>query len=241
MATSQVKTLNARTHLPVIVINVEGRPQWNEVFENNHKIIRSPIGQRFSSLVNAPGNRPYILSKDSRRFVWRRWPIAPGEIFLSDQEKSFGLTHCGHVIIEPNVKVAGSNKEWIFERWQQLVNKCPDIKFVQLIGPKSARVLRGVRLIHTQSFRYALAVLSKSRAFVGTEGGLHHGAAAFGIPAVVLFSEYVSPEITGYTVHRNIWHADTACGMRIPCATCRASMESITVEEVYRNLREILP
>lgn len=240
MATSQVKALNIRTFLPVLVIGLDGRAQWNEVFDNNHRIIRSPIGQRFVKLVNAPGARPYILSKDSRKFVWKRWHIAPGEIFLSDVEKTFGLSHAGHVLIEPNVKVAGSNKEWFFERWQALVNACPDVKFVQLIGSHRGRVLRGVKLVRTPSFRHAMAILSLSRAFVGTEGGLHHAAAAFKVPAVVLFSEYVTPDITGYPEHRNICHADTPCGMRIPCATCRLSMESITVEEVRRNLREII-
>ncbi len=92
----------------------------------------------------------------------------------------------------------------------------------------------------TTTFRQALAVLSVCRAFVGTEGALHHGAAAVGTPAVVLFSEFISPDVTGYPQHRNLRQAGAACGSRKPCKGCAESMRAISVLEVVANLKEIL-
>jgi ADP-heptose:LPS heptosyltransferase len=94
--------------------------------------------------------------------------------------------------------------------------------------------------VQTPSFRAAAAVLANAVAFVGTEGGLHHAAAALGRPAVVLFSEFISPAITGYRTHRNLYHAGQPCGSRSACSGCRASMEAISVDEVVSNLLEIV-
>jgi len=67
-----------------------------------------------------------------------------------------------------------------------------------------------------------------------------HGAAAVGTPAVILWSEFISPDITGYSNMRNIRHAGKACGNRFNCAGCRKAMDAITVSEVLTNLEGIL-
>lgn len=235
MATAQVRAMNIATGRKILVVGRGGIPQWSEVFENNPRIV-----QRYTPgcvrLTNGSGLRPYIEAKTATHWVWKRWPIAPGEIFLSAQEQQFAAAHADGILIEPNTKVDGSNKAWFFDRWQALVDGGGD--FVQ-VGPPGARVLRGVRFVETKSFRLACAVLAVSKAFVGTEGGLHHAAAAFGVPAVVLFSEFISPDITGYPGHRNLRHAGQACGSRLPCEGCRASMAAISVDEVRSNLEEI--
>jgi ADP-heptose:LPS heptosyltransferase len=234
MATSQVKAINAATRRKVLVVGRGGQIQWSEIFENNPRILRRYEGGCVR-LTNGSGLRPYIESKTPTHWVWKRWPIAPGEIFLSVEEKAFAAPHRGRILVEPHTKVEGSNKAWFFDRWQALVDQGGE--FVQ-VGPAGTRVLRGVHFVETTSFRRACAVLAVSRAFVGCEGGLHHAAAALGVPAVVLFSEFISPEITGYAGHRNLRHAGEACGSRLPCEGCRASMEAITVDEVHSNLKE---
>ncbi len=90
------------------------------------------------------------------------------------------------------------------------------------------------------TFRQAAAILSVCRAYVGPEGAMHHAAAALNIPSVVLWSEFISPEITGYETQRNIRHANATCGARVPCVGCRLSMELITVEEVLQELEAVL-
>lgn len=236
MATAQVKQLHARTGRPVYVVGRHGIVQWHEVFENNPKILRAPH-RNATRLVNASGLRPYIASKTPARWFWKRWDIGPGELFLTAAEIAFAAPHAGRVLIEPNTKVPDSNKAWAWSRWQQLVDRGGD--FVQ-VGPAGARRLDGVLFVETPTFRLGCAVLAASRAFVGAEGGLHHASAALGVPAVVLFSEFVGTDITGYDTHRNLRHAGVACGARLPCAGCRASMEAITVDEVSRNLMEIM-
>ena len=235
MATGQIRELNRATGRRVFVVGGHGRPVWSEVFDHNPRIARG-WSRDCIRLVNGGGVRPYIAKKLPDRWVWKAWQIRPGEIFLTQEEIEFGQRFAGRILIEPNTREAVSNKAWIFDRWQELVDRGGH--FVQ-VGAPGARRLRGVEFVETPTFRHACAVMAASRAFVGAEGGLHHAAAAFARPAVVLFSEFISPEYTGYSEHRNIRHAGAYCGARLPCEGCRASMEAITVDEVHRNLLEI--
>lgn len=156
---------------------------------------------------------------------------------MTDAEKEFAAPYAGKVLIEPNTKVHLGNKSWIPERWQQVVTAI-DVEFVQaLSGPT---VLSGVLKAKNLTFRQAAAILQVSRAYVGTDGAFHHAAAAFGIPAVVLYSEFCAPQFVGYASQRNIRHAGPACGNRTPCKGCKESMAAISVDEVVENLREIL-
>lgn len=238
MATAQAKRLHEANGKLVVVCRPNGVPQWNEVFENNPRIARAHV-RGTQTMVNCSGHRPYIAGKSPTKWSWKPWDIAPGEIYFSPLEKAFGARHAGKILVEPNTKVQDGNKAWIWKRWQQLVDLMGRENFVQ-VGAPGSRTLDGVNFVQTGTFRHACAVLSVSRAFVGTEGGLHHAAAALGVPAVVLFSEFISPEFTGYATHRNLRHAGVACGSRIPCAGCKISMAAITVDEVSTNLEEVL-
>ena len=111
---------------------------------------------------------------------------------------------------------------------------------VALRAPGGTQVLDGVAFVATDTFRQALAVQSACRAYVGTEGGLMHGAAANHTPAVVLWSEFIDPSITGYAGMVNLRHAGKACGSRIDCPGCKKSMLAISVDEVVQSLKGIL-
>lgn len=237
MATSQVRELNERTGKRVVVVDRLNRPRWSEAFENNPRIARThePDTER---LLNAGGARPYIRAKTEQQWMWRRWDIHPGELWLTDREREFGRPYDGCVVIEPKTKDPKSNKAWFADRWQALVNRFPPGTFVQM-GADVSGPLAGVTYVQT-TVRQAFGLLSAARAFVGTEGALHHAAAALKTPAVVLWSEFISPSFTGYTEQVNIRHAGGACGQRIPCASCRASMEAIKVDEVESALRRLL-
>lgn len=235
IATAQAKQLHQANGRPVLAVGRSGQPQWHPIFEGNPRIVREPV-MGCQRLLNASGIRPYIAAKGPTHWTWKRWNIAPGEIYLNAAEKLFARPHAGHILIEPHTKVVGSNKAWRWERWQQLVNRGGS--FVQ-VGPEGTRALDGVKFVATKDFRSACAVLAVSKAFVGTEGGLGHAAAALGVPAVVLFAEFIGADITGYASHRNLRHAGAACGSRVPCAGCRTSMDRISVDEVALNLMEI--
>lgn len=240
IATGQVREMYAKRQMPVLVVGSGQKPMWSEVFENNPKIVRRPVVS-VQMLLNGSGLRPYIVQKLPDRWIWRKFKPPPGELFFNQAETHFGQTHgLGQVLIEPTVKAnTHDNKAWFADRWQQVVDSMPEVSFIQC-GLDPSQALRGVRYITTPNFRMACAVLQSARAFVGSEGGLMHAAAAVGTPAVILWSEFISPDITGYATHRNIRHAGDPCGRRSPCPSCRASMDAISVAEVISNLKEVL-
>lgn len=243
MATAQVRELNERTGKRVAVVDRMGRLRWSEAFENNPRIVApntiSPAeSANVARLVNAGGARPYIRAKTETHWYWQQWDIKPGELYLTHEEHARGaVVGAGTVLVEPNTKVQDGNKAWPFERWQAVVSAL-DLNWVQ-VGTSESRWLNGVRFIPT-TVREAFAVLASARLFVGTEGALHHAAAALNTPAIVLWSEFISPAFTGYAGQRNIRQTNAVCGSRRPCASCRASMEAITVDQVVRAITEEL-
>ena len=87
-----------------------------------------------------------------------------------------------------------------------------------------------------------LAALSGAKLAVLPEGGLHHGAAALGVKAVVLFGGFIPPEVTGYPQcgHINLTGGALACGSIHKCEHCVVAMNSITVDEVLDSAHSLL-
>ena len=238
MATSQVRAINEQTGKLVAVVDLRGRIRWAEGIFNNNPRLAAARTARTAILLNSGGARPYIAGQSATRWQWRLWDIAPGELFFDAAERRrIDATKSAAVLIEPNTKVEGSNKAWLWDRWQAVAHSGV-ADFVQ-VGPPGTRALDGVRFIETPTFRQALLVLAACRGYVGTEGGLHHAAAALRVPAVVLWSHFIAPQFTGYATHTNIRHSETYCGLRVPCLECRASMAAITVDEVINAIKEI--
>lgn len=175
------------------------------------------------------------------KWVWNyEFRPVPGEVFLSPHEKQFAAGFGkGFVVVEPNVpawKSVAPNKQWPVERYDQVADRLRAAGYgvVQFAHEKGrGHSIAGARRIATPDFRYALAVLERSVLYIGAEGGLHHGAAAMGKPAVVLFGGFIPHQVTGYDTHTNLTGGAEACGSLKACAHCRAAMESITVDEVF--------
>ena len=189
-------------------------------------------------LYNRPTPERWIWNYDFR-------PV-PGEVFFDDQELSFGRA-CGggYVVIEPDVplKDVADNKRWHKARFVEVAARllATGREVVQFSRDGSGSPLvPGVRIIVTPTFRHALAALSRAALYIGPEGGLHHGAAAMGVPAVVLFGGFIPPEVTGYAGHTNLFTGGTACGARRPCAHCREAMDAITPQMVVDAAERIL-
>lgn len=235
MATTQARQLHEATGKQVAVMDLRGKVQWSPVFENNPRITRFPQGA--ATLLNAPGARPYIAGKTADRWIWRRWNIEPGNLYLLRDELAWAAPFAGKILIEPNTKVAGGNKAWPFERWQKLVDRNPG-HYIQ-VGSLESKRLDGVEFKET-AFRQALAILMSSKGFAGAEGALHHAAAAMGTPSVVLWSEFISPDFTGYKNQTNIRHASGWCGNRQTCAGCTEAMRAISIDEVHAAITETI-
>jgi ADP-heptose:LPS heptosyltransferase len=92
----------------------------------------------------------------------------------------------------------------------------------------------GVETVVT-SIVAAARYIAGCRCYIGTEGFLHHLAAAFGKPAVVLFGAYSHPKVTGYDFHTNIWRdVPEELGHRKK----KGAMDTISPEEVIEALND---
>ncbi len=197
-----------------------------------------------------PHHRPYIdYSRSTKdRFVFRKFKPLQGDLYLTDSEiagakrtvKKLGP----FVVIEPNIsgKCAATNRDWGFKKWQKVVDELHDkTVFVQL-GDAGIRSLKNVTRIITKNFRTACAILSFAKLFVGTEGGLHHAAAALDVRAVVIFGGRSSPRTAGYPLHTNLYVElpGSPCGEIKKCEHCKKCMEKISAKYVIDTMKPLL-
>lgn len=229
----------------------DGRRQiWSaqsfELFRGNPNI--APLGSESASEVewvaHYRGHRLYGEAKGNR-WVFRDFVCPPGEVFLTKEEKAFALARIWNgdpiAIVEPRVKpigaCQGANKQWGTPKYQELASRLPAATGchpVQLLPVGVTPKLADVDAIETPSFRHALAVLGLAALYIGPEGGMHHGAAAMGTPAVVIFGGFNTPRSTGYAWHENIAVGEP-CGSIEACWHCRAAMDSISVDRVLQG------
>jgi hypothetical protein len=192
------------------------------------------------------GHRLYNR-QEGDRWVWNLdFHATPGEVFLDDIERKNGERYgSGFVLIEPQSapwKSVAANKDWGRAKYQEVASRLKKAGFPvgQFISDKGSPPLQGVTPIRTASFRDAVSILANAAIYIGSEGGLHHAAAAVGIPAVVLFGGFIPPSVTGYAAHANLTGGADACGSLKPCPHCRKAMEAISVEEVVEEALERL-
>lgn len=229
----------------VKILDRKGKPRWHPIWQGNPRIAAPGEEGDYQEIVNGGGARPYIDAAGSsvRHWQWRAYDCAHGEIYLSETETAFAAAHRPQVVIEPNTKQGASpNKQWGLPRWQQFAWLAIKAGFaLAQMGPPGVRPLRGVQMIVTTDFRLAAAVLARARAFVGPDGGMHHAAAALGIPAVVVRGAFVSQAVTGYLSQRNLFTGEgLGCGMRVPCPCCARAMSQIEPERVLNELKGLL-
>jgi len=198
------------------------------------------------------GSRHYSKQVGNRWVFNWDFRVQPGEFFFSsgDQMVVDKLKLPKHfIVVEPHCKrhllVRGEylvNKTWSFLRYQDVVDAlwAEGHRVVQFVYGSIPR-LRNAYHIETQNFRSAAAILARATAYVGAEGGLHHAAAATGVPAVVLFGGWLPPQVLGYDTHTNLTGGETeACGLLKPCPHCAAAMDRITADEVINAAHAIL-
>lgn len=166
----------------------------------------------------------------------------PGEMFFTPQEitRAADKMPAGAVLIEPHVKPTAVNKRWPFDRYQYVANRLLSDGHLVAQFNYGEQMLTGVRSIPSPDFRTSVAMLARCSLYIGPEGGLHHGAAAVGTPAVVIFGGFIHPMTTGYATHVNLFGADEACGNIGQCQHCRYAMHAIAAEQVYEAAKGIL-
>jgi len=226
MATAQARALFEETGQKA-VFGVAPDYHWSPLFEG-HPYIAQP-GEPGTPIMNYPGRRPYFRGLTKRKIIFEKnFRAVPGYLELESRP----CLNEPYVIVEPHVKgeFSADNKDWGWENWQALVNILAGKVTVVQFEYGQSRKLDNVRVIPTPDIRDALAALKGADRFYGTDGALHHAAAAFGKPATVVWGGYSPPEVLGYDFHRNIgggW-----CGARRRCWHCRRAMRRISVEDV---------
>ena len=207
------------------------RMSWDgQVFANNPRMA-SNSDTDVVWVKNYQGHRPYLKGTKNGRLLFNDdYKPRPGEIYFNQAEKkNIEKIDKDYIVVEPNVKklyIHTVNKAW--HGWEQLLKH--DLPWLQL-GDVS--VERYTNWTETATFRDALQVLSKAKLFVGTDGGLHHAAAALGIPSVVIWTGFTSPRHLGYDTHRNIHDGSEPCGTYDSvCQHCLLKSKAISVEQV---------
>lgn len=220
--------------------NIMWSYQAHDLFRYNPNIA-PPGSEKDEDLVwcaHYGGHRLYGQAVGNK-WHWNPFKCIPGEVFLTEQECS--VTQEVGVIIEPRTKDK-PNKQWPVDRYQDVADELVRQGFTvsQLVPPNQRPTLRGIQRISTASFRRALGIMSHASLYIGAEGGLHHGAAALSVPAVVLFGGFIGPETTGYDSHTNLTGGAKACGSQWPCTHCAVAMRKISVEQVLSASLEYL-
>lgn len=195
-------------------------------------------------VLDAAGDRPYIVQKLETQWLWRACKPPVGEISGLEAFVDYEHAARGYVLICTDLKPSASpNKAWPWDYWLQLVKTYPQVPWAQVGDPAYPRRLP-IPYLQTPDFLSAVAAIRGSRGAVLQEGGLHHAAAAVGKPCVVLYGGFISPACTGYDLHTNLFEQTKGyplgCGMRTPCGHCMAAMRAITPERVHNALQRIL-
>lgn len=242
MACGEARHMHAKTGRKVCIRRRDGRPYWSSVWDGVPFLARRADANT-DTIINGGGTRGYIGVKYGDRWAWRKYTARPAQIVFTPEERAFAAPHAGRVMIEPHGKNVGhTNKVYPFNRWLEVVRSMPGTQFVQCgAGDLPWLAEPNVKHVVTPSFRHAAAVLAGSRALVSGEGGLMHAAAAVGVRAVVVFGGFISPEVTGYDMHKNLFAGEgLGCGLRVNCQHCAKAMSRITPAMVVDNLKEIL-
>lgn len=221
-----------------------GQPKWHPVWEGNPNIARQ--GEPFDGVIGfTNGLRPYIVETTPDRFTFRAYTPAPAYLPLTSRALELKRAAEGAVIFNPTIKPRASpNKQWGLWRWQRLVTLTRDLRWLCIGEPAGMPRIQDAKFMPTMSFMDACGYLAGARAAVLHEGGLHHAAAALGVPAIVIHGGFISPRVTGYAGQVAMYEEDErwpyGCGQRVKCEHCAEAMNRITPELVAAALRELL-
>tara|TARA_Y100000588_G_scaffold106378_1_gene116347 strand:- start:290 stop:1159 length:870 start_codon:yes stop_codon:yes gene_type:complete len=239
------------------------------IFLNNPNIIMDPKKidkNKAVYFVNShPGNRPHInWGKTVKgKNIWNfNFKPTPGELYFSKNEivyakkilkdsksfwnKNYNYKYKGIIFIEttslkindPRMGFKHVNKDWGHQNWLSLVEKLK--KNYLIIQPlhKKSNKYNGI-FSFDSDFRQACSVMKFCNIYVGPEGGFGHAAAALNKPGVIIFGGWITPQVTGYDFHDNIYIdiEGSPCGVfSHECDHCKKCMSKITVSMIEESI-----
>ena len=220
---------------------------WGAAFEKTPYICRANDVAENEEVIyfrNGIEITPYIDWKKSTREKMQFVPYKPKpaklnfSMSLTNQLTEIKRQLGSFIFIEPHAKgsFSAKNKDWGFNNYQQVVDQV-EAQFVQ--PSYGAPLLKGVKPIKTSHFLEGAALLSISDTALMSEGGLMHAAAAVNTASVVIYGGYVSPDNTGYEIHKNFYVGGQPCGSLEPCKHCEAAMKKISPRIVAKKLSKL--
>ena len=238
------------------------KPIKSPMFENNPFILQD-FGENILSIpmqLNDP--RTNYCKKDLPEKAVHRYdrhiieqicefygiqnPTLKCELYFSAAEElhmdsilgTYELRDNDFIVIEPQSNNEYTiNKLYPLDKWQMVVDNLTThgYKVVQVGKENNSMVLNNViDLTGQTSFREASLVIKSSKLFVSSEGGLMHAANAMSTPAVIVYTGFIHPKMTGYKDNTNIWIGKDhgPCGMKVPCPACSAEAANHNVGEI---------
>jgi hypothetical protein len=180
---------------------------------NDNKIPVINIARNFLFTLNLKGEKVYL-------------PPTPGEIFLTDKERSKVNSVASHIneiakgrpkiFVNFNVK-RSERVNGTIEDYPNYINRQPSKLFIN-------RLIREIKedcliikstfednvsedecyVLPSVTFRELVGLCGFFDAYLGTEGGSHHAAAAANLRGVVLMGAWAPPDRVGYALHYNL-------------------------------------
>lgn len=235
-----------------VIVGIDSKPRWHEIWANNPAIATPDEfyrGGPFRLLPNGPNCRPYIVYPFTKDTGWTfnksfkaRDHVA--KIYLTAAEIARGVEafkkYGPYILIEPYTK--HDNFRWSMEDWSTFVAEhSKEFTFVQHVH-KDSEVIPGVQT-ESATFREACGLLTGARAYVRSESGMTHAAAALGVRQVTIWGGCMDPDVLGgYPLQVNVADRGTGspCGRWHPCEHCATVMKAITPKRIARALRKAL-
>ncbi len=147
------------------------------------------------------------------------------------------------IVIEPQSNDEYTvNKKYPIEKWQHVANQLiqDGHTLVQVGRETKNQNLQGVvNLTGRTTFREAAKIISRSKLFVSSEGGLMHAANAVDTLAVILYTGFIHPTMTCYKENTNIWIGKNhgPCGMKTYCHHCAAESSMHDPQDIVESVR----
>ena len=146
----------------------------------------------------------HLVEAHSKHFHHRiKYNLIQNEIFLSQSEvdsyiKKFNLTK-PYAVIGPNSKITYTpNKQWPFDNFQKVVDKTPNIDWIQ-VGEKKEPLLNNVKnFVGKTNLREFFYIISRAQFVLANEGLLNHVASAFGVKSYVIQSGFSDASLARY-------------------------------------------
>lgn len=172
-------------------------------------------------------------------------------IYLDSQEEkeieslleNFNLINKKFITIEPHSNDEYTcNREYPFEKWQNIVNELSKKFKVVQVGSSKRTLDNVIDLTGKTTFRTCSGIIKNSSIFLSSEGGLVHAAQAMKTKSIVVITGYEHPNMIAYPDNINLWIHDNhgPCGKKTYCDECHKIVSEHDELQIAKIVSELL-